>query len=194
MKSATRTGNKKHSGAECFTPSRKQAQIDRTRSWIEEALLQISEHGGYSDATVSSICEKAGVGRPTFYRHFKTKEDVIRSRHRKIFNQFLSVLEDIGFDAVTTEHVNLATLENWREFAGFFKLVRFDDIRQVIFSESELEMQQLTNLAPIYAAMDPFVRVFRYWGMKGILVEWVAQDMRQSPEEIHRALKRITVG
>ena len=183
--------NKKHAKGECLTPSRKQGQIDRTKTWIEDALIWFAEQGRFADVTISELCEKAGVGRPTFYRHFNAKEDVIRSRTTKIFNQFLLSIEEFGLDTVSVEQVNIATLEHWQRNSDFFRLARFTDIKRIIFSETDCEMELLTQLTTVYATMDPFLRAFRYWGMKGILLEWVNQDMRQTPHEIHAALTTL---
>jgi hypothetical protein len=40
------------------------------------AFALFNEHG-YEQATVDDIAERAGVGRTTFFRHYRSKEDVI---------------------------------------------------------------------------------------------------------------------
>ena len=183
--------NMKHPKGECLVPSRKQTQINRTRTWIEDALIWFSEKGMYDDVTVRQLCEKAGVGRPTFYRHFGSKEDVIRSRIDKIFNEFLETLKGIGFDQVSVEQVNMATLEHWRNHEAFFKLARHSELKNIIFSETDKEMEQLTELVKVYGDMDPYLRAFRYWGMKGTLLEWIKQDMQSTPQDVHAALMKL---
>ena len=182
---------KKHVHDGCFKQSKKQSQIDRTCGWIEDALITFCQQGRYADVTIGELCKKAGVARPTFYRHYSSKEDVIRSKIEGIFGEFLASLEEIGFDVVTVEQVNIATLECWRQNEVFFRLGRFNELKRIIFSETDKEMEQLTKLTKVYAEMDPYLRAFRYWGMKGIMVEWINQDMRQTPHEIHAALMNL---
>ena len=50
---------------------------NQTRRWIIEALLELLKHKDYHDITVSQIVDKAKLGRRTFYRYFKTKDEVI---------------------------------------------------------------------------------------------------------------------
>lgn len=48
-----------------------------TKHYIVTALFKLMHTTEYSAISISDITSKAGVGRATFYRHFKTKEDVI---------------------------------------------------------------------------------------------------------------------
>jgi AcrR family transcriptional regulator len=43
---------------------------DETRRRIVEAAVELHEHLGPSQTSISAIAERAGVGRPTVYRHF----------------------------------------------------------------------------------------------------------------------------
>lgn len=48
-----------------------------TRHYIVEALFRLMNEYEYEKIAVTDIAKKAGVGRATFYRYFKSKEDVI---------------------------------------------------------------------------------------------------------------------
>ena len=45
---------------------------------ITNAFLQMLEKHNIKDVSVSDLCDKAGVGRASFYRYYESKEDVIR--------------------------------------------------------------------------------------------------------------------
>lgn len=47
------------------------------KHYIIQALFKLMSEHVYEKITVTDIVKKAGVGRATFYRHFKTKEDVL---------------------------------------------------------------------------------------------------------------------
>lgn len=53
------------------------APEEYTRHYIVTALFRLMNNYRYEKISVKDIAEKAGVGRATFYRHFKSKEDVI---------------------------------------------------------------------------------------------------------------------
>lgn len=52
-------------------------QVQRTKSWIFEALMLLMDEKPYDKITVSDIAEKAGVARPTFYRNYNDKDEVV---------------------------------------------------------------------------------------------------------------------
>ena len=52
-------------------------QVKRTKSWIFEALMQLMEEKSYDKITISDIADKAGIARPTFYRNFNDKDEVV---------------------------------------------------------------------------------------------------------------------
>jgi len=52
-------------------------QVKRTKTWIFDALMLLMDKKSYEKITVSDIAEKAGIARPTFYRNYNDKDDVI---------------------------------------------------------------------------------------------------------------------
>ena len=53
------------------------APEEYTKHYIVQALFKLMSGFSYDKISVTDIAEKAGVGRATFYRYFKRKEDVI---------------------------------------------------------------------------------------------------------------------
>jgi AcrR family transcriptional regulator len=58
-----------------------------TRSRLEEAAFALFRERGYHETTVEDIAERAGVGRTTFFRTYRSKEDVIFPDHESIVAQ-----------------------------------------------------------------------------------------------------------
>jgi AcrR family transcriptional regulator len=54
-------------------------RVARTRSGLHQALISLVLKKGYTPTTVEDICETADVGRSTFYAHFASKDDLMRS-------------------------------------------------------------------------------------------------------------------
>ncbi|WP_217709698.1 helix-turn-helix domain-containing protein [Amycolatopsis sp. Hca4] len=48
---------------------------------LTEAAFALFAERGYEQTTVDDITDRAGVGRTTFFRTFRTKEDVIFPDH-----------------------------------------------------------------------------------------------------------------
>lgn len=49
----------------------------RTRTGLRDALLALMAERGWDDVSVQDICQRANVGRSTFYLHFQSKEELL---------------------------------------------------------------------------------------------------------------------
>ena len=66
------------------------APEEYTRHYIVQALFKLMSAYEYEKISVTDIAEKAGVGRATFYRYFKRKEDVITFYFEHNTKKFIS--------------------------------------------------------------------------------------------------------
>jgi AcrR family transcriptional regulator len=53
---------------------------DKTHKLIIDTAIDLMDHAGYDKVTVDMICKSAGIGRSTFYNHFKSIKDVVLER------------------------------------------------------------------------------------------------------------------
>ena len=52
-------------------------RVQRTRRALRDALLSLLPESGWDDISVQDLCERADVGRSTFYLHFQNKEELL---------------------------------------------------------------------------------------------------------------------
>lgn len=52
-------------------------RVQRTRRTLREALIALVLERGWDGFSIQDLCERADVGRSTFYTHFADKEDVV---------------------------------------------------------------------------------------------------------------------
>lgn len=60
------------------TPKTSDRRIQRTHRALNEALVALVTERGWDGFTVQDLCDRADVGRSTFYMHFADKEDVLK--------------------------------------------------------------------------------------------------------------------
>ena len=53
-------------------------RVIRTRSHLAQALIELSCAEGYDAVTIQAIAERAGINYRTFYRHYDSKDDLLR--------------------------------------------------------------------------------------------------------------------
>jgi AcrR family transcriptional regulator len=54
-------------------------RVRRTQQALQNALLELMVERGYERLSVQHILDRADVGRATFYLHYRSKEDLLRS-------------------------------------------------------------------------------------------------------------------
>lgn len=83
--------------SEPVAPSEPVAATVRER--IGRAGLELFLAQGYDNTTVDAISQRAGVGRRTFFRHFRSKDDVLFAWHEKVVQTVSSHLDALGDSA-----------------------------------------------------------------------------------------------
>lgn len=77
---------------------------------LRQAAFELFERQGYDATTVDQIAELAGVGRTTFFRLFRSKEDVIFPDHTEVVTRVRARLATATVDATPTAVTEAARL------------------------------------------------------------------------------------
>lgn len=56
--------------------------------YISQALLLLMHEKPYAEITIGEITHKAGVNRSTYYRHFDTKESIVRFYFDEVMREY----------------------------------------------------------------------------------------------------------
>ena len=100
------------------------APEEYSRSYIVEALFRLMDRCDYDKIRITEIVAEAGVGRVTFYRYFKKKEDVILYYFEHNARGF--VLSQKYYPRCKEDHVMVATdvFAKFKENVDVFRLIR----------------------------------------------------------------------
>jgi AcrR family transcriptional regulator len=66
------------------------------RDRLAQAAFALFDERGYESATVDDITERAGLGRTTFFRHYRSKDDVIFPDHDRLLELVRDRLQTTG--------------------------------------------------------------------------------------------------
>lgn len=167
-------------------------RIQHTILWTYEALDALLKKKEFVDITVSEIIEKAGVSRATFYRHFKSKEDIVRvstslffaSFHRKIESFYRHLLEEdeifmiqqffkqIGEQSALVNMVIKANLEG----------LMIEGIRGIIHTQKE----QFYSLIPRNPKTEDYTIDLVALSAWGLIARWMKNGQKETTKELSK--------
>jgi AcrR family transcriptional regulator len=78
-------------------PNRKpDIRVKRTRDALGDALLALMQEKPFEEVTVQEILDRAGIGRSTFYFHYRDKDDLFLSDLEDFFEKSSTLLVRSG--------------------------------------------------------------------------------------------------
>ncbi|HET9691742.1 MAG TPA: helix-turn-helix domain-containing protein, partial [Acidimicrobiales bacterium] len=82
-------------------PSRREQTKLANRGRLYDAALDLFAEHGYSEVSVEQICERADVGRATFFRLFGSKGGLLSEFNRRLATDARGRVEGLGPAAST---------------------------------------------------------------------------------------------
>lgn len=166
-------------------PVNKVAQ--RYRQMIVDAFLSLCHTYSYNEITILMITQEADVSRQTFYRHFKTKDDII-----------YYCLDSLSADLIHRLHnrpdasvrdILLAYFTFWRDNVAILTLVYSGHIEHLLVRHyNELMMRELNVLRPYYTSLSDrdftLFKSFLIGGLYQIKYEWYQRGYEETPEDL----------
>lgn len=124
--------------------SRKNKSAEFIDDCIADALLQLMEEKPMEKITAQEITDLAGVGRATFFRHFRSKDEILTYKLIRLWNQWV-----IDHNLSREGHFSLSNTED---------LLAFNlSIRPLICRIYAAGMQHAIYMA-FYQVMEPYFK------------------------------------
>lgn len=179
-------------------------RVTRTRAMLHQALFSLMMEKGYEAISITDICEKANVGRSTFYAHYPSKDELKRSgldQLRKLLTeQHRLALAKAGEGRRKRLAFSLPMFQHARDHAELYRAlvgtrggsIALDTIRNII---SELVRDELAHNAieakgaptselVVQHLVGAFMAVLRWWLDTGATLP---------PQEVDAAFRRLAI-
>jgi hypothetical protein len=174
-------------------------QVQRTCSWILEAILLLIDEKPYDKITVSDIINKAGIARQTFYRNYKDKDEVVMRYFSNIFNNEMLIVEsnsekDKPDNIILT--FNIKYMVNHRtNLKKLLTIVGIENLFADSFSEwQNLLISQKKNKLTREAQIAYRYKIFyQITGILIVIMDWFKNDMPVSIDNLMKLLNFYTV-
>ncbi|MDE5546760.1 MAG: TetR/AcrR family transcriptional regulator, partial [Anaeroplasmataceae bacterium] len=150
-----------------------------------KALFILLEQETLSNITIKELVKKAGVARASFYRNFKTKEDIITYFLNSLLlhykEKYAADLAHIArYDNVlrTFTYVLSYKMELQSLFHARLGQMFLDAINEYIITSTDLQHEKQLYKYPFYSYAGALYNVIYYW---------ITSGCKESPEEITEA-------
>jgi AcrR family transcriptional regulator len=172
---------------------------------LAEAAFALFEERGYDRTTVEDIAERAGVGRTTFFRTYKSKEDVIFPDHAEVIRRIEARL------AASTHETSLVAVAEAARIVLLHYLAEGDLARARFRLTSSVPALRAKETASIQQYQRVFREFIRAWmgaapqadlraelmaaavvtAHNHVLRRWLRGDTAQPEEEFDRAMDEV---
>lgn len=167
--------------------------VKGTFAW---ALLELCEAKELSKITVRDLEDKTGFSRPTFYRHFKDKDDLVQYVYDKIVLR--QPAENCEEESCTGEEINTENIYEWivadlrgmKKYRRFMKMACMQDGLNSLWAhmisegrKSDLEWHRIMHGGELTKEMKD-ASDYHSAASVYITIEWILTDMQDSEEEL----------
>ena len=166
-------------------PIKTDAQVIRSKQWLLEALIELMNEKPFTQITISEIAARAQLDRRTFYRHFKTKEDIITCRIRQLSEHFEGFLQQEK--SLLTKDIALRFFTICENNKELLSLLYIHKLLPLLLYELNTIFPEHHNRyhAGIYAPHDEgYALAYHAGGFWNVLFQWLADGMKKTPEEL----------
>ena len=140
------------------------------------ALLELLREKPLADISVSELCDRAGVGRTSFYRNYQEKEDILRARVYHLFKDWTGRLGD----GAPLDRLIFALFTHFEEHRDFYALL---NERGLIGLLKDVILE-LCGFRPDQEAKDAYASAFAAYSLYGWVEVWFRRGMRESAAEL----------
>ena len=156
-----------------------------TKTYIFQAFYDLLTKHNINEINVSDICNKAGVSRMSFYRNFKSKDDLVERSLEKILENLkdtLSKQEQINQYTVTREI--FATALKYQKITQSFKNTEYIDKFTNYIAEKLFTFAPEDKINP----SQKYIPIFYFSAIAGTLAVWLNNGAVETPEEMSKCI------
>lgn len=175
-----------------FEKNKIDARIRHTIAWTYEAMIQLLKDQKYEDITVTDVINKSGVSRATFYRHFKSKEDVVRVNVAIFFDRFDEDVKRFFKKSYEEDEIFLINrfFQKVGEESHLVNLVMnanldgvmIDGIRNII----NIQKEKFYGLIPTNKPTEEYTIDLVALSAWGLIARWMKNGCKESTKELSK--------
>lgn len=167
-------------------------RVERSRRLLVNTLLELMAEKSYSKISVANICAHSGVARPTFYLHFRSKDDLLRYYIEQMFLEFAEQIDPILIRSPNVDpEIAVLMFRQWQQHSSIARLLVSEDVEAILLNEFKTYVGltiarylEVHNLNVISDGRMQYVIDYLAGASFSVIVRWIRADFYESPEEL----------
>ncbi|MBU3093412.1 TetR/AcrR family transcriptional regulator [Clostridium sp. CF011] len=167
----------------------------QSEQWLLESFYRLLEKKSFKEISISEISKNAGLDRRTFYRHFKSTEELLEKYCQTIISEFTALLLKQG--TISKSNVTIAYFSFWGNHLDFLNLLQRDNLLFFLLKEFDqlLIITRETVMPEIKESSitkeEHYALAFHIGGFFNLLAKWLSQGAVESPEEMAAIMRTL---
>lgn len=172
-----------------------------TKDLITDSLLELLHQKDYHDITIGQIAANAHIGRRTFYRYFRTKDDIVTCISSQLMDRFAETI--LKNHATDLKEISKSYFEFWENHIDVLLLLKeahllyfIEDnlpalIEQVAVKIEHASKEELATLSPEQMELYQYMFYFRLAGFWKLTIVWCSENPRKTPQAMSELMQKI---
>ena len=161
------------------SPMSNEARNTYVLQHITDTFLNLLQDKPICEISISELCDKAGVGRASFYRNYECKEDILRAYIDVLFREWTQ-----NGNVALSEQVR-TMIAHFEKHRSFYKLLNDRDLtyllKDVIIGRC--------GPKPEHEAAQAYASAFVAYVLYGWIDVWFQRGMKESSDQIAELFK-----
>jgi AcrR family transcriptional regulator len=152
------------------------------KTQITKSLISLMSKKKINDISISEICDKAEVGRASFYRNYDSKEEVIQHHTDALINDWAEAIEKDPSASIYNFFQSL--FQHFQKNQSFYKILYKQNMSSTILAAIRNRLNMNKDLSP----SSLYSKAFTAYGIFGWIDVWFSNGMKETPEELNKII------
>jgi AcrR family transcriptional regulator len=173
--------------------SRENPSAARSKRWIQESLIAMMRETPYDQIKISEICKRADLTRPTFYQHFKSKEEALLQYLDTLFDAFSDSIGSCKIQSIYELAYRFFMF--WEIHYEFIDILEENGILSLLNKRFPIYLNEIIRMLAVApkempAQAQDYVNTFISGGLVSMLKLWISHKRNVSAEALADYLEK----
>jgi len=151
----------------------------KTKDKIIESLTELMKTKEFESITIKDITQLAKVNRSTYYRNFKSKENIIQYKLEQIMDEYLEEFKNK--QNKTKESYILTILETFLKYDEFLKIIHKQNQSYLL---QKVFVKYFSNTLNNTSPREKYQIYYHIGGIYNFIICWIENNMEDKPEKL----------